>query len=90
MIRPECLQRRFPLLVRPTTIDPYKLEAVHVESHFDKIQHFGPRGEDDARRFSQVSPEKVKVGMPNYLFTAGYTFCSSDKFSNNAETFEKG
>ena len=37
MIRSECLQRRFPLLVRPTTIDPDKLEAICVESHFDKI-----------------------------------------------------
>ena len=42
VISPECLKRHFPLLVRPTTIDPYKLEAVYVESHFDKIQHFGP------------------------------------------------
>ena len=42
MIRPECLQRRFPLLVRPTAIDPYKLEAVEVESHLDKIEHLGP------------------------------------------------
>ena len=42
MIGSECLQRRFPLLVRPTAIDPYKLEAIYVESHFDKIQHFGP------------------------------------------------
>ena len=48
MIRPECLQRRFPLLVRPTTIDPHKLEAVYVKSHFNKIQHFSPRGKDDA------------------------------------------
>lgn len=42
MIRSECLQRLFPLLVRSTTIDPYKVKAVHTESHFDKIQQFGP------------------------------------------------
>lgn len=61
LIRSEYLQRRFPLLVGPTAIDPLELQPILMQSHFDEIQHFGPRGEDDAKRFSPVLLRKVKI-----------------------------